>query len=78
MGFSKQEHWIGLPCPPPGDLPHPGLVLVSLASPALAGRFFYRCSTWEDQECVVGATYLINIGAEISLPQLFFPIVKEI
>ena len=23
-GFSRQEYWIGLPCPPPGDLPHPG------------------------------------------------------
>ena len=20
-GFSRQEYWIGLPCPPPGDLP---------------------------------------------------------
>ena len=24
MGFSRQEHWSGLPCPPPGDLPDPG------------------------------------------------------
>ena len=24
MGFSRQEHWGGLPCPPPGDLPNPG------------------------------------------------------
>ena len=24
MGFSWQEHWSGLPCPPPGDLPNPG------------------------------------------------------
>ena len=39
---------------------------------------FYHCSTWEDQECAVGATYLINIRAESSLPQLIFPIVKEI
>ena len=23
-GFSSQEHWSGLPCPPPGDLPNPG------------------------------------------------------
>ena len=21
MGFSKQEYWSWLPCPPPGDLP---------------------------------------------------------
>ena len=25
MGFSGQEHWSRLPCPPPGDLPHPGI-----------------------------------------------------
>ena len=25
MGFSGQEYWSGLPCPPPGDLPDPGI-----------------------------------------------------
>ena len=25
MGFSRPEYWSGLPCPPPGDLPNPGL-----------------------------------------------------
>ena len=24
-GFSRQEYWSGLPCPPPGDLPNPGM-----------------------------------------------------
>ena len=37
MGFSRQEHWSGLPCPPPKDLPYPG---IKTASAALAGRFF--------------------------------------
>ena len=32
--------WSGLPCPPPGDLPDPGIEPVSLTSQALAGRFF--------------------------------------
>ena len=27
MGFSRQEHWSGLLCPPPGDLPNPGIKL---------------------------------------------------
>ena len=40
MGFSRQEYRTGLPCPPPGDLPNPGIELVSLMSPALAGQFF--------------------------------------
>ena len=39
-GFSSQEYWSGLLCPPPGDLPNPGIKPVSPASPALAGRFF--------------------------------------
>ena len=25
MGFPRQKYWSGLPCPPPGDLPHPGI-----------------------------------------------------
>ena len=32
MGFSRQEYWSGLPCPPPGDLPNPG---TEARSPAL-------------------------------------------
>ena len=40
MGFSRQEYWSGLPCPPLGDLPDPGIEPVSLMSPALAGNFF--------------------------------------
>ena len=36
MGFSWQEYWYGLPCPPPGDLPDPGIIPVS---PAMAGGF---------------------------------------
>ena len=37
MGFPRQEHWGGLPFPPPGDLPDPG---IKPASPALVGGFF--------------------------------------
>ena len=39
-GFPRQEHWSGLPCPPPGDLPNPGFKTASLTSYALAGKFF--------------------------------------
>ena len=38
-GFSKQEYWSGLPCPPLGNLPNLGIEPASLVSPALAGRF---------------------------------------
>ena len=35
MGFSRQEYWSGLPCPPPGDLSDPGVEPKSPVSPAL-------------------------------------------
>ena len=40
ISFLRQEYWSGVPFPPPGDLPIPGIEPVSPASPALAGRFF--------------------------------------
>ena len=36
-----------MPCPPPGDLPNPGVKPASLMSPALAGGFFTTRTTWE-------------------------------
>ena len=35
MGFSRQEYWSGLPCPPPGNLPNPATEPMSSVSPAL-------------------------------------------
>ena len=49
MELFWQEYWGGLPCPPPGDLPNPGIESVSLKSPALAGRYFTISATWEAQ-----------------------------
>ena len=40
-------YWIGLPCPPPGDLPNPGIEPMSFMSPALEGGFFTPSATWE-------------------------------
>ena len=45
MEFSRQEYRSGLPFPTPGDLPNPGIEPASLASPALAGRFFTTSAT---------------------------------
>ena len=49
MGVSRQEYWSGFPCPPPGDLPDPGLEPMSLMSHVLAGRFFTTSSNREAQ-----------------------------
>ena len=47
MGFSRQEYWSGLPCPPPGDLLDPGIKPMSSMSLVLAGKFFTTSATWE-------------------------------
>ena len=40
MGFPRQEYYSGLPFPPPGNLPDPGVESTSLVPPALACGFF--------------------------------------
>jgi len=49
-GFPKQEYWSALPSPSPGDIPDPGIKLVS---PALADGFFTTSATWEAYPCVI-------------------------
>ena len=50
---SGKNYWSGLPCPPPGELPDPGMELISLLCgdsslmPVLAGGFFTTSATWE-------------------------------
>ena len=50
-------------CPPPGDLPNPGIKPASLASPVLAGRFFTTappgklCGTGETMKEQVWVSY---------------------
>ena len=46
-GFSRQEYWSGLPCPPPRYLPNPGIKPESLKSPTFSGRFFTTNAMWE-------------------------------
>ena len=59
MGFSRQEYWSGLPCPPPGDLPDPGTEPTSLMPSALAGKFFTTITIWE---FLPGALLQIYLG----------------
>ena len=47
MGFSRQEYWNWLVCPPPEDLPDPGIEPVSLMSSAVGGGFFTTSTTWD-------------------------------
>ena len=45
--FSRQEHQSGLPFPSLGDLPDPGIELVSVCISCIAGRFFTHWVSWE-------------------------------
>ena len=61
IGFSRQEYWNGLPCPPPGDLPNPRIKPVSLMSnlhwqagslpppgkPSQTGKLMVEKNIWE-------------------------------
>ena len=87
LGCSRQEYWSGLPCPPPGDLPNPGIEPVSLMSPALAGGFFTISTNWESQvfvtqwcltlcdpvDCSPPDSFVHGVLQERILPWLPFP-----
>ena len=57
VGFLRQEYWNGLPDPPVGDLPGPGIKLTSLRSPTLAGRFLTTSAIWEAPQDLLELTH---------------------
>ena len=57
MGFPRQDYWIVLPHPPPGDLPHPGIKPTSCVS-TLAGRFLTTLATWEAPSLHMAVCYI--------------------
>ena len=46
-GFSRQEYWSGLPCPPPGVFMTQGLNKHLLKSACICRRVLYHSATWE-------------------------------
>ena len=57
-GFSRQEHWSGLPCSPPGDLSGPALSLCP--SPGLAGGSFTTSATWDALQSCSGWGWVLR------------------
>ena len=70
MGWSRQEYWSWLPCLPSGDLPKPGIELVSLLSPALAGNFFTTGTILEAQMKCQMMSYKEKSGFSMSVSSL--------
>ena len=55
LGFSRQEYRCGLPCPPPGNLPDPGIEPASPVAPALQGKSL-PLSHWGSMQYRIGIT----------------------
>ena len=93
MGFSRQKYWNRLPCPPPGDLPNPGM---EPASPALAGRFFYHwaiaasclCSFNRTNipphvytfllKCITSVSWMFQLSLKASPPDGLLPLISSL
>ena len=57
MEFSRQEYWSGLPCPPPMDLPNPG---IESRSPALQADSFLSEPQGKPKNTGVGTLSLLQ------------------
>ena len=52
IGFSRQEYWSGLPCPPPGDLPNRGIKCLS-PNLHISSRFSLTYSGFDKKSCLL-------------------------
>ena len=69
VGFSRQEHWSGLSCPLPQDLPGPGIEPAPLISPALTGGLFTSKATWDElTKSNPGAQSLVSTPYTLTYP----------
>ena len=74
MAFPSKEHWTGLPFPPPGDLPHPGM---ESASPALASGLFTNELPGKPQTAFFYLLYYLGIKILLKLSQLTINIYEK-
>ena len=61
MGFSREEYWSGLPSPPPGDLPNPGIEAGSPALKADSSPLSHRGTPIADIDLVTMLLFPIRI-----------------
>ena len=60
MGFSRQEHWSGVPFPPPENLPHPGIEPMSTCISCSGRRIHYCWATREAQTASASKTLVLS------------------
>ena len=68
MGFSRQQYWSGLPCPPLRDLPYSGIQPKSLMFLVLSGGFSTTSAPWEAHMNPVVAVQLLSCVQLIVTP----------
>ena len=64
MGFSGPEYWGGLPCPPPGNLPDPGIEYASSESPALQADSLPLATQMIKNPPAMQETQVLSLGWE--------------
>ena len=74
IGFPKQEYWSGLPFPPPGNPPDPGIKPTLPASPVLAGGFLTTEPSAKPQGSPISQ---VLTGYISSFKHVFFPLQLE-
>ena len=62
--FSSQEYWSELPCPPPGDLPNPGIKPVSRCISCVTGEIF---TTESPEKPMIGAKADLGERGDINI-----------
>ena len=67
MGFSRQKYWSGLPCPPLGNLPNPGINSCLLGLLHWQAGVFTTSATWEAQSSYTLIKIIIFLKERTSL-----------
>ena len=89
MRFSRQEYWSGLSCPPPGDLPDPGielhllcllhwqagsLPLAPTGRPTTECRLYLMVASNKQWTTITDVTFVIRLQTYYDCSYLFFPL----
>ena len=73
MRFSKQEYWSGLPCPPPEDLPYPGIEPMSHVSYIGRWVLYQQCQLGSlSEESKANHQCLLGVQKALIADTLFF------
>ena len=77
MDFSRQEYWSGLPCPPPGDLPDPGIKPASLMSlPWQEGSLRLAPPVKPSYSLISSQFFITPVPLQLIIPEIKLSLIK--